>query len=193
VALEQLIADLITEAEKEAAQIIAAAKQKAAGLQKQEEQQLNNLKQQELAAYERELAEVKKRTQALAKLKARDKLVKAKNKIVADFYLALSQELKQLAAADYLNFLVKVLNSRRQFGGEVVLGKEDSQLGEELIKKANKMAGKEVFTLSRETHSLGRGLILKQDRVSENLTIDELIRQFRQQTEVFVAKELFSD
>lgn len=192
-ALEQLIADLITEAEEEAAQILAAAKQKAAQLQKEEEQQLSKLKQQELAAYDQELAEVKKRSQALAKLKARDKLVKAKNKIIADFYAALLQELNQLPTADYLNFLIKVLNSRSHFGGEVVLGKEDSQLGEELIRKANKMAGKKVFTLSQETHNLGRGLILKQDRISETLTLAELIKQFRAQTEVSVAKELFND
>lgn len=192
-ALEQLIADLITEAEKEATQILAAAKQKAAELQNQEEQQLRKLKKQELAAYERELEEVKKRSRALAKLKARDKLVKAKNKIIADFYAALLQELNQLPTADYLNLLVKVLNSRSQFGGEVVLGKEDSHLGQELIKKANKMAGKPVFMLSQETHSLGRGLILRQERISENLTIAELSKQFRAQTEVFLAKELFSD
>lgn len=193
-ALEQLINGLLEGAETEAAQVIAQAKKKASELISQAEKETNILVQQELAAYENYLNEERKKAKALAKLKARDKLVQAKSKIIEDFFALLTAEINNLPLTEYLSFLVKVLSSRSQFGGEVVLNAEDKkQLGKDLIKQANKAAGREIFTLSLQTHSLGRGLILKKGQISENLTVPELVKLYRQRREIFVAKELFSD
>lgn len=189
-----MIEDLLKSAQAEAEQILAQAQAKAAEQKKQAEAELKELVQKELDRYEQDLEELRKRNLALARLAARDRLVKAKSKLLADFYDSLTSEINKLPREEYLNFLLRMLSTRSQFGGEVVLNEEDkNRFGEELVRRANREAGKPVFSLAEQTHSLGRGLILQQAQIRENLTLNELMKQFRQQTEVFVAKELFSD
>lgn len=133
-----------------------------------------------------------------ADMEARKSVLAFKQETVSGVFDAVQEKLLSLPEEEYLAFLADKAAAASVSGEEeIVLNAKDRELlGEKLLQAANARltaAGKKAgLTLAGETGDFLGGLILRQDNVSVNCTVDALVAQARGDLAADVAAKLFS-
>ena len=176
----------IKEAEKQASDIINAAKEEA---EKKRTVIIENaLKNAD---------EMKKRAISVAELEARKIKLKAKQEIITSVFEKAITALNSLPAETYAKILCNMIISSVAKGNEeVVLSIRDKErLGKEFIDDINrKLAEKGLkgdLRLSEQTANINGGFILKSGEIEINNSFDTLIRIKRNELEPEIIKILF--
>ena len=176
----------IKEAEKQASDIINAAKEEA---EKKRTVIIENaLKNAD---------EMKKRAISVAELEARKIKLKAKQEIITSVFEKAITALNSLPAETYAKILCNMIISSVAKGNEeVVLSIRDKErLGKEFIDDINrKLAEKGLkgdLRLSEQTANINGGFILKSGEIEINNSFDTLIRMKRNELEPEIIKILF--
>lgn len=176
----------IKEAEKQASDIINAAKEEA---EKKRTVIIENaLKNAD---------EMEKRAISVAELEARKIKLKAKQEIITSVFEKAITALNSLPAETYAKILCNMIISSVAKGNEeVVLSIRDKErLGKEFIDDINrKLAEKGLkgdLRLSEQTANINGGFILKSGEIEINNSFDTLIRMKRNELEPEIIKILF--
>jgi len=176
----------IKEAEKQASDIINAAKEEA---EKKRTVIIENaLKNAD---------EMEKRAISVAELEARKIKLKAKQEIITSVFEKAITALNSLPAETYAKILCNMIISSVAKGNEeVVLSIRDKErLGKEFIDDINrKLAEKGLkgdLRLSEQTANINGGFILKSGEIEINNSFDTLIRIKRNELEPEIIKILF--
>jgi len=176
----------IKEAEKQASDIINAAKEEA---EKKRTVIIENaLKNAD---------EMKKRAISVAELEARKIKLKAKQEIITSVFEKAITALNSLPAETYAKILCNMIISSVAKGNEeVVLSIRDKErLGKEFIDDINrKLAEKGLkgdLRLSEQTANINGGFILKSGDIEMNNSFDALIKMKRNELEPEIIKILF--
>jgi len=176
----------IKEAEKQASDIINAAKEEA---EKKRTVIIENaLKNAD---------EMEKRAISVAELEARKIKLKAKQEIITSVFETAITALHSLPAETYAKILCNMIISSVAKGNEeVVLSIRDKErLGKEFIDDINrKLAEKGLkgdLRLSEQTANINGGFILKSGEIEINNSFDALIRMKRNELEPEIIKILF--
>ena len=176
----------IKEAEKQASDIINAAKEEA---EKKRTVIIENaLKNAD---------EMEKRAISVAELEARKIKLKAKQEIITSVFEKAITALNSLPAETYAKILCNMIISSVAKGNEeVVLSIRDKErLGKEFIDDINrKLAEKGLkgdLRLSEQTANINGGFILKSGDIEMNNSFDALIKMKRNELEPEIIKILF--
>ncbi len=176
----------IKEAEKQASDIINAAKEEA-------EKKRNVIIENAL----KNADEMEKRAISVAELEARKIKLKAKQEIITSVFEKAITALNSLPAETYAKILCNMIISSVAKGNEeVVLSIRDKErLGKEFIDDINrKLAEKGLkgdLRLSEQTANINGGFILKSGEIEINNSFDTLIRMKRNELEPEIIKILF--
>ena len=176
----------IKEAEKQASDIINAAKEEA-------EKKRNVIIENAL----KNADEMEKRAISVAELEARKIKLKAKQEIITSVFEKAITALNSLPAETYAKILCNMIISSVAKGNEeVVLSIRDKErLGKEFIDDINrKLAEKGLkgdLRLSEQTANINGGFILKSGDIEMNNSFDALIKMKRNELEPEIIKILF--
>lgn len=185
-----------------------AAAEAAASIQEAQAQCAQIRAEAERAAQERYWARaregmkaVEDRTQRLgrtAEMEAKKAILSFKQETVSGVFDEVEKRLLSLPEEDYLRFLADKAEQAAVSGEEelVLNAKDREALGEKLLELANgrlAAAGKKAgLRLAEKCGDFKGGLIIRQDNVSVNATVDALVEQARSDLASDVAVTLFS-
>ena len=195
------------EAEQVVEKILADARAEAQKLKKQADQKQAD----QQAELDKELAQYKKQTDALAQKAGKDKkahllaaarmdiakqFLAEKRKILDEVFEQARQQLQNLPDGEYRALIKKLLLDSTETGDEeVVIDTKEKRIDGEFIKQVNSKLGsgkKGGLRLSDQKQDIGAGFILKRGKIKTNVSIGVLLDQARKELEVELAKELFS-
>ena len=188
------------EAEQVVQKILDDAKAKAAEIAAEEQKVL----QAEKGQFDAESKSYDEQTKLLAKQAAEDtelqilasarmdvanELLAQKRQLLDNVFAEAAEQITKLPDAEYLSLMQKLMTQAVRSGNEeVVVSKDEKRIDTAFIKKVN-----ENLKLSNEKGDFKAGFVLKEDKIKINVSIDVLLAQARQELEIELAKELFSD
>lgn len=187
--MENVVEKILREAEKEAEEIISKYKseteritneyqEKLANERKRIEEEVNNLKEMEIA---RILSKEKIFLNKHLNLELENQV----NGIIQEAIKGLPEE------KDYLNFLKRLIKKSGEKEGEILLSKKDLLRYKDEIEKFIKQEGMN-FTI-REEKDISGGVIIKRERVAYLGSLDVIVEMLRDELKIVIVKSLFGD
>ena len=177
---------IVAEANKQAADILAQAKAKAA-----------NERQAILAQAKQDAGERRRRILAMAAMEARRQELGTKEEIIDNAFSLALKQLRKLPAEEYRQLLAPIMIEAAETGTEqvVVAAHDKERLGPDFIAQVNnglKARGLEgKLELSPETRPLGGGFVLVAGGVEDNNSFELILKLSRDELEQEVAAVLF--
>ena len=192
------------EAQKVIEKILSDAKAEADKLKKEADEKLA----QQKAETDKRLEEYRKQSEALAQKageSARQQVLSAarmeiakeelaeKAKILDDVFIEARKQLDKLSDDEYRKLMVKLMAEAVETGDEqVVLDTNEKRISQALIDEVNKQK-KSNLKLAEKREDIGGGFILKRGKIMNNLSLDILLTQAREQLEIELAGKLFAE
>jgi V/A-type H+-transporting ATPase subunit E len=191
------------EAQNVVEKILADAKAEAQKLKKEAEEKLA----QQQAETDKRLDEYRKQTEALAKKAgedAREQVLSAtrmelakeqlaeKAKILDEVFADARKQLNKLSDDEYRKLIAKLMAEAVETGDEeVIIDNNEKRIDKSLIDQVNTQK-KSNLKLASQRQDICGGFVLKRGKIKNNLSLDILLAQAREQLEIELAGELFS-
>lgn len=183
------------------AKIIGDAEAQRAAERKEAEEKIETRRESARLAADARLAETRKAASALeadlvarrksvAELEVRKLLLAVKQETLASAFEKAKSAILSLPAEKYTAFLVEMLNVYAEDGETVVLGKEDPVLTQEIASFAMR---KNLVLSVRKDGAFRGGMMLEGKFCDKNLTLDTLIKEYREKAEAEIAASLFGE
>lgn len=131
---------------------------------------------------------------ATARLKARDKVVGTKQRLIDETFKKAEVLLGKMDDQEYAQLVAGRLAKESSDGGDVVLDQAFESLNGQIVKEANdllKKSGRKPVKLSTEKRNIGRGFILAHEKIEQNYVFSRLFKVARDTYETAVAKTIF--
>ncbi len=194
------------EAQQVVEKILADAKAEAEEIKKQAEEK----QAEEKAKLDAELQQFKEQTDALAEKAAKDttahilsaermKIAKdglaEKTKILNEVFEQAKQQLQNLPDNEYRNLMVKLMAEAAETGDEqVIIDKNEKRIDQSLINQVNsKLGPKGNLKQAEQRSNIAGGFILSRGKIKNNVSLDVILAQAREQLDIELAKELFAE
>lgn len=190
------------EAQKVIEKILSDAKAEAQKLKKEAEAKQAQQKEQA----DKRLDEYRKQTEALAKKAGEDareqvlsaarmELVKEdlaeKTKILDEVFVEARKQLDKLSDDEYRKLMAKLMAEAIETGDEeVIIDTNERRIDQSLIDQVNNQK-KSNLKLADKREAINGGFVLKRGKIKNNLSIDILLSQAREQLEIELAGKLF--
>ena len=208
--IENIIARIEEDAQKEVNEILARAEAEASAISAKyaeiaKEESAAIIEKGEKAAADRTL-----RLQGVARLDARKMLLKTKQEMIELSFREAEAKLSALSDGDYVETLARLAVSAAQTGNEeIILSADDREkYGKDVVARANSLlnedegiariitaAGKKIrgegIKLSEETREISGGLILKDGDLEVDASFKTIVNQMRDTLSGDVAAILF--
>lgn len=192
---EQVVEKILSQARGEAEKLLSEAQAKS---------------QTEKGRLQEELAEFNAHSQKLAEQAAQDKtsrmlaaermsqakaLLAAKNRLFDELFERVRGKIENLDAGRYAELMAGLLKRAAGTGEkEVIIGKNENRIGPELIERVNgELGGRTHLRLAEGRADIAGGFILSSGNVRMNASIDVIVGQLREQTEIELAGQLFGN
>ncbi|MDD5458229.1 MAG: V-type ATP synthase subunit E [Phycisphaerae bacterium] len=189
---QQVINKILADAQKEADQIIAAAKQQQADEQKKFDKGLAEFGKETQVIAQKRAQDEKDHILAAARMAEAKELLTEKRKVLDEMFVKSKEKLSALDEASYKELMAKLMAQASETGDEeVLIGANEKHIDAALVSQVNNKIGSGKLTLSNEKINATAGFVLRKGRVRTNVTVDVLIEQAREKLEVKLAKELF--
>jgi V/A-type H+-transporting ATPase subunit E len=195
--VDKIVAKLISDAEAEAARILAEAEHAAGEIRRQGEEEAQAASEPILQAAEAEAQRRRRQHLALAELWARNKVLAAKREVLERVFQEAKERLGRLGSQEYRAFLKELLIRAAETGEEeIVLSPRDAAVFDtNLLEEVNaelKRAGKAgSLKVAQEGRELDGGFVLRGRGYEVNVTFATLLRQAHEGLETEVARLLF--
>jgi V/A-type H+-transporting ATPase subunit E len=191
--LEKILSDARAEAEK----IRKTAEAKRAEEQSQIDEQLREYRKQTDMLAQKAGEEKKAHLLAAARMDIAKQLLAEKRKILEEVFAQARRQIESLSDEEYCKLMTKLMLGAVETGDEeVVVDNKEKRIDQKFIKNINQQLApghKGNLSLSEEKANIGGGFILKQGKIKNNVSIEVLLAQTREQLEIELAKELFED
>lgn len=185
--LDKITDRIVEEARIKAEKIEADARTKAEALLSEAEITAKQLLEEMWAQTEDDAESMLSRGQSLVRLeKRKDTLIKRQNQIEGIIDAALNKLAADSPETKLLRY-VRMIEAAGIKAGEIVLSPADKEIGPALLAE---LTGD--FSLSSSSGDFRAGLIVKQDKIIDNLTYDLAVRNARNELTQYVA-ELLED
>jgi len=189
---EQVINKILADAQKEADQIIAAAKQRQADEQKTFDKRLAEYEKETQTLAQRQAQDEKDHILAAARMAGTKEILAEKRKTLDEVFTKAKEKLAAFDDTSYKELMTKLMIKSSETGDEEVLvGMKEKRIDAGLVSQVNSKLGSGKLVLSNEKVNTPAGFVLRKGRVRTNLTLDVLVGQAREKLEVKLAKELF--
>lgn len=192
---EQVVEKILQQARQEADKILSEAQAKRDAHVKQWQDELARYEQQTEQMAQAAAEDKRQRLLAAARMENAKQLLAAKNEVLNQLFERAKQQILQLPDDAYRTLMTKLMVKAVQSGDEeVIIGKNETRINDELIKQVNRQLGpgfKGNLRLSNKRADIAGGFILAGGQVQVNASIDVLLAQAREALEIELAKELF--
>lgn len=190
---ENLLSKIILDAEAQAEEIKTTAEQASAVA-------LDNAITSFNAEFEKVIAKAKTDgeeiiTQAVlnAEIEARKILLKAKQEVLSATIERSLEKLMKLPDSEYIALITDMIASVADDGDTVIISQNDeNRLTAEVIAKISKVIGKKL-TLSNERGDFLGGVILSQNGLDKNMTLENELSEIKQERINKLSTKLFSN
>lgn len=192
---EQVVGKVLQQARQEADQILSEAKAKLDAQNKQRQAELAEFEKQTAQQAQAAFEDKRQRMLAAARMENAKRLLAAKNELLDQLFARAKQRLLQMPDDAYKSLMAKLMLKAVQSGDEeVVVGKNETRINEDLIKQVNRQLGpgfKGNLRMSAKRAEIDGGFILSGGNAQVNASIDVLLSQAREALEIELAKKLF--
>lgn len=176
--ITKLTSKIINEAQKKQNHLVAEAEEELAQNLQIKKQQLEKEKEQHLKRYEKELQRELSLKVSDLHVKMRNQVLAAKQGVLDELFTAAKQELQQISAADFADFVLRKLQ-QAPFTGEVelIFGEQTRALvtPEMLANWAQAVADKMILKKSEQTIPNRSGVVFKQAEIELNYLFEALL------------------
>ncbi|NLB10750.1 MAG: hypothetical protein GX834_06765 [Clostridiaceae bacterium] len=185
--LDKITARIVEDAKTAAGKIEADAKSKADVLLSEAETAAGELLEERRTQSEEDAKSLLSRGQSLVRSERRKITLRGRQSQIEGIIDAALNKLASDSAEIKLSRYVEMIESAGIKGGEIVLSSNDRELGSALLER---LTGD--FSLAEEPGDFRVGIIVKQDKIVDNLTYDLAVRNARNELTQYVA-ELLED
>jgi V/A-type H+-transporting ATPase subunit E len=194
---EQVIEKILSEAKAEADKITAEAKSNVAAAQSGLDKTLSEFAKETTALAEAAGTEHKEQMLAGARMFLQKDYLALKCDLLDEVFVKAIEKIKNLSDDEYLSFIESLMVKAVETGGEeVIVGKDETRITDTFIKQVNRKLGtgfKGNLLLSTDKANIAGGFILRRDKVRINVSTEVLVDQARENLEMELAEELFSN
>jgi V/A-type H+-transporting ATPase subunit E len=179
---------IIKEAEKQASDIVAQAHVKTQKIEKDWEEKIVAKKQELIAGAQNKARQKVMQTEFKLHSSIQTELLNQKRKLLDKVYNSVAKKLSGLSDDQYVSLMEKLIDELPGKDGELFSTRDK----EDLLKKALKKSGKS-FEINKETVPGTGGFIFRSKEVEIDNTVNSLVEDMRQKTELEVSKKLFNN
>jgi V/A-type H+-transporting ATPase subunit E len=194
---EQVIEKILADAQVEAQKITKQAEQTQAAEQAKLDEQLSAFKKQTDALAQKAGEDEKAHILAAARMDIAKQLLAEKRKILDEVFEQARRQLENLSDEQYLGLMTKLMLEAVETGDEeVIVDNKEKLIDQKFIENINRQLGrsrKGNLKLSGDKAHISRGFILKSGKIKNNVSIEVLLTQAREQLEIELAKEFFGN
>lgn len=190
---QQVVGKILADAKAEAEKIKKQADETQAAEQAKLDEQLSGYKKQTGVLAKNAGEDEKAHILAAARMDIAKQLLVEKRKILDEIFEQARQQLEKLSDESYLKLTTKLMLNAVETGDEeVVIDSDEKRIDQSFIDSVNQqLDGKGELKLSADRANLGKGFILKRGRIKNNVSIEVLLAQVREELEIELAKDLF--
>ena len=194
--------DILRKIEEKAAQIkeeiLTAAEAEAESKLKDSAQRGSALGTGILEQAYQEAAQIESIAVSRAEMQKKQMLLEAKQAVISQVFDEALKELRDMHSEEYKELLIDWISHRADGTEEVIISELEKEiLGEDFIAVANQrlkeMGKRGNLTVAYSPEYLGGGLILRRDKVLDNLTFPAILRFMKEDLEVEIATMLFKE
>lgn len=187
---EAIIDKILSDANLKGDAIIGEANEKADEIISLAAKQCKDYLYQSKTEIDRLTLEIDERSRSVAELDARKLLLAAKTQVLDDVYAKTLEKLKNLDKEQYGALIFAMLENAKD-GDVVIISKREKDIvtKQSLADFAKKKGIK--LTLADKFGDFDGGVIISENGVDNNFTLDVEVSILREQTETKIAKEIF--
>jgi vacuolar-type H+-ATPase subunit E/Vma4 len=193
---EQVVEKILSEANKEAQAIDGQSQQQLTHEQQKLEQELQEYKEQSAELAEKAAKDKKEHMLSATRMDiAKQKLAEKRN-ILNEVFVQAREKFKEMSNQEYVEIISKLMLGVVETGDEeIITDPKESGINYKLIKEINRQLGtgyKGNLKLSDEKENIEAGFILRRGNIKNNVSLDVLISQAKNEMEIELGKFLFS-
>ncbi|MFH1784114.1 MAG: V-type ATP synthase subunit E family protein [bacterium] len=195
-ALQDILEKIHENAAQKAAEIIKGAQGKETEIVTEAQQRAKVLRKNLLSEASMKQEKLKDSRVALAQLEGRKSILSCRQDALSSVYKMLLLDLKGLEDKEYLDLIESIMVESACGDEEVIISSEDKKrITKKFIERVNKKLQekneKGALKLSDDTRSIGGGFVLRKERLEQNYSFSNLIKNIRETTEQEVVEILF--
>lgn len=194
---EQVIEKILSEAKAKADVIISGARDTAAIAKSDLDKRLDEFCNETATLAETAGREHKEQMLASARMRLQKEFLAAKCDLLDEVFSTAVKQVKELGDSDYLDLIESLMIKAVETGSEeVVIGKDETRITDNFIKQVNRKLGtgfKGNLMIASNKVDITGGFILRRGKVQINVSTDVLISQTRENLEMELAEDLFSN
>ena len=191
---EQVVSKIISDAQNQADLIKRQAAQGLASEQAKLDEQLADFDRQTQALAQKAAKDKKDRTLASARMQTAKDILAEKSVILQNVFEKAREQILTLDKDKYRALIAKLMVKAAQSGDEeVIIDKNEARIDQSLIEQVNRELGeKGKLKLSSRRENIKAGFILSQGRIKNNVSLEVMLLQAKEDFQIELAKELFT-
>lgn len=189
--LAQINEKIMSDANKQAEEILSRAKAEAALISKKADEEHDLLTSDLSRRFERERPEIFRRREIVADLDVKKMMLQAQRDLISDVYADALQKMKNMEQGKYTAFCETLMESAVvSKDEEMQVAPDEKYLTGEWLEGYNSRHGTSI-KMSAEHADIAGGFILSRGRISTDCSWDMLIQVAKEKQESDVVKRLF--
>lgn len=192
-ALADILERIESDAEVEAAEITAAARERADAILAAARAKAEAHVADVVAAAERDAARDAETTVVNARLRGRDDMVTARRSLIDEALSAAAEGIAALGDADYARFLAARIAEVARGGESLSFGELDTARADAVMSELSRLAPSLSLARSGESAPFPRGALLEGSRVRVDLSLPAIVNERRDDLESQAVIALFGE
>jgi V/A-type H+-transporting ATPase subunit E len=192
---EQVIGKILSDARAQAETIGKEAEEREAAQSAKLDEDLARFEQETQALAAKAAAAERSQRLAVARMEASKAYLAAKAELLGAVFAQARQKVETLPDGEYRELMARLMAQTVETGEETVIpGRGDRRIEAGLLTEVNtRLGARGKLTLAEANHHFDRGFLLQRGKVRTNVSLDVLVDQAREDLEIEVARDLFSE
>ncbi len=192
---EQVVEKILSQARGETEKLLSEARFRAGDEKSRLEEELSKFNAHTQKLAEQAAQDKTSRMLAAERMSQAKALLAAKNRLFDELFECVRGKIENLDAGRYAELIAGLLKRAAGTGEkEVIIGKNENRIGPELIGRVNGELGRRAhLELAEVRADIAGGFILSCGNVRVNASIEVIVGQLREQTEIELAGQLFGN
>lgn len=190
--LENITKKITDDAQLEADNLLAQAKEECTGIIDGYKKQAADYKAELEKKAASEIVAIEERTVSRTDFEKRNIALTVKRDLINSVFDNATKKLGDMSGAKYLSFLADIVVKNAPDSSEIVLNKKDLELyGTDLLALVKQKRTNTNIKISSETGNFCGGLLIKEGKIDSNYTFESLVKNARDSLVTDVASILF--
>ncbi len=189
---EQVIEKILSDAKAEAQKLEKEAEAKQAQQQEETDKRLEEYNKETQTIAHKAGEDAREQVLSAARMELAKEELAEKVKILDEVFVEVRKQLNKLSDDEYRKLMAKLMAGAIETGDEeVIIDTNEKRIDQSLIDQVNSHK-KSDLKLAGRREDIGGGFVLKRGKIKNNLSLDILLAQAREQLEIELAGKLFA-